>query len=150
LKSFKLGFHPDTVTINTLIKGLYLNGKVREALHFHDDALFKNHQVDKAIALLTKIKDQGIEPDMFTCTILVDGLCKNGRLQDAQQVYQDLLINGYHLDARMYTVMLNGLCKEGLFDEAIAAIVIVTAIFCFCSLHTLQLQSVSIDPVSIL
>ncbi|RHN39706.1 putative pentatricopeptide [Medicago truncatula] len=84
------------------------------------DALCKIHQVDKAIALLTKMKDEGIQPDMCTYTILVDGLCKNGRLKDAQRVYRDLTIKGYHLDARMYTVMINGLCKEGFFDEALS------------------------------
>ncbi|XP_045810690.1 pentatricopeptide repeat-containing protein At1g63400-like, partial [Trifolium pratense] len=50
------------------------------------DALCKNHPVDKAIALLTKIKDMGIQPDM-SYNILIDGLCKSGRLMDAQKVY---------------------------------------------------------------
>ncbi|XP_024642343.1 putative pentatricopeptide repeat-containing protein At1g12700, mitochondrial [Medicago truncatula] len=75
---------------------------------------------DKAITLLTKIKDQGIQPNLYTYTLLVDGICKNGKLKDAKAVYQDLLIKGYHLDVIMYNVMVNWLCKEGLFDEALS------------------------------
>jgi pentatricopeptide repeat protein len=38
-KILKMGYHPHIITLNTLIKGLCLNGKVKEALHFHDHVL---------------------------------------------------------------------------------------------------------------
>ncbi|PNY10139.1 pentatricopeptide repeat-containing protein [Trifolium pratense] len=65
---------------------------------------------------------QGIQLDMYTYAILVNGLRKNGRLKDALEVYQDLLIKGYHFDLTMYTVLINGLCKEGLFNEALSLV----------------------------
>jgi pentatricopeptide repeat protein len=57
---------------------------------------------------------------LYSYTIVVDGLCTNGRLRDAQEVYQVLLNKGYHLDARIYNVVINGLCKEGFCDEVLS------------------------------
>ncbi|XP_016200095.1 pentatricopeptide repeat-containing protein At3g60050-like [Arachis ipaensis] len=62
----------------------------------------------------------GIDPDIVTYTILIDGLCKSGRLENAKEIFQDLSIKGYHLNTRIYNVMINGLCKEGLLHEALA------------------------------
>lgn len=55
---------------------------------------------------------------MYTYNILIDGLCKGGRLKNAQQIFQDLLVKGYNLDVRTYMVMIDGLCKDELFEEA--------------------------------
>ncbi|RZC02281.1 Pentatricopeptide repeat-containing protein [Glycine soja] len=131
--------------LTTLIKGLCPKGQVKKALHFHDknlyvsdliddmhdcanvityrsliDSLCKSSQLDKAIALFNKMKDNGIQPDMYTLNILLHGLCKGKRLKNAQGLFQDLLDKGYHLNVYIYTVMINGLCKEGLIDEAFA------------------------------
>jgi pentatricopeptide repeat protein len=48
----------------------------------------------------------------------MDGLCKEGRLKDAQEIFQDLLIKGYNVTIWTYNIMINGLCLEGLFDDA--------------------------------
>ncbi|XP_039682694.1 pentatricopeptide repeat-containing protein At3g60050 [Medicago truncatula] len=53
-----------------------------------------------------------------TYNILIDGLCKEGRLENAQVIFQDLLIKGYKVKVWTYNTMINGLCLEGLFDEA--------------------------------
>ncbi|WJX66464.1 hypothetical protein P8452_51021 [Trifolium repens] len=57
---------------------------------------------------------------MYTYNMLIDGLCKEGRLKDAQVMFQDLLIKGYNVTVWTYNIMINGLCLEGLFDEAFA------------------------------
>ena len=57
---------------------------------------------------------------MQTYTILIDGLCKGGRLNDAWEIFQYLLSNGYQLNGHTYTAMIHGFCKEGLLDEAIS------------------------------
>jgi pentatricopeptide repeat protein len=53
-------------------------------------ALCKNNHVDKTIDLLRKIKEKGIQPDAYTHTILTNGLCKDGRLEEAREVFPDL------------------------------------------------------------
>ena len=57
---------------------------------------------------------------MQTYTVLIDGLCKGGRLNDAWEIFQYLLAKGFQVDAQTYTVMVHGFCTEGLLDEAIA------------------------------
>ncbi|XLU58242.1 hypothetical protein S245_052890, partial [Arachis hypogaea] len=61
-----------------------------------------------------------IDPNIFTYNILIDGLCKSGRLIDAKEIFQDLSVKGYRPNVRTYNIMINGLCKEGLFEEALA------------------------------
>jgi pentatricopeptide repeat protein len=38
-KNFKLGFHPNIVTLTMLIKGLCLKGEIHKAIHFHDQVV---------------------------------------------------------------------------------------------------------------
>jgi pentatricopeptide repeat domain-containing protein 1 len=66
------------------------------------DVLCKNQHVNHAIALLTKLKDQDIQPSMCSYNILIIGLCKVGRLKDAQNVFEDLLVKGYNLNVYMH------------------------------------------------
>jgi pentatricopeptide repeat domain-containing protein 1 len=76
----------------------------------------------KAIELLTKLKDHNIQPSVCTYNILINGLCKSGRLKDAQKVYEDLLVKGYNIDVYAYNAMIKGFCKKGLFDDALAVV----------------------------
>jgi pentatricopeptide repeat domain-containing protein 1 len=79
------GQPPDILTYNSIL-----------------DALCKNLNVDKAIALLTKIKGKDIQPSMHTHNILINGLCIGGRLEDARKVSEDLLVKGYNLNVHTY------------------------------------------------
>ncbi|KAK7270666.1 hypothetical protein RJT34_25984 [Clitoria ternatea] len=74
---------------------------------------------EKALELFKKIIEQGISPNGYTYTILIDVLCKGRRLETAQDIFQNLLIEGLHLRERTYNVMIGGFCKEGLFDKAL-------------------------------
>ena len=110
------GIRPDIVSLGILINCYCHVGQMIFA--FSIFTLCKNHHVDKAIVLVKKIKDQGIQLDMYTYNILIDGLCKQGRLKDVRVIIQDLLIKGYNLTVWTYTIMINGICFEGLLDEA--------------------------------
>ncbi|KHN23731.1 Putative pentatricopeptide repeat-containing protein, mitochondrial [Glycine soja] len=99
-KILKRSYEPDTITLNTLIKG----------------------DTRALVQLLGKIDDSnaGIRLDVYTLNILLDGLCKGKRLKIAQGVFQDLLVKGYCINVYTYTIMINGLCKQDLLDEALA------------------------------
>ncbi|KAK7271202.1 hypothetical protein RJT34_26906 [Clitoria ternatea] len=73
-----------------------------------------------AIALLKRMEDQRMWLTVYTYTILIDGLYKGGRLDNAQEVFQDLLTKGCHLNVHVLTAMINGLCKQTLLDDALA------------------------------
>ncbi|XP_058776584.1 pentatricopeptide repeat-containing protein At1g62670, mitochondrial-like [Vicia villosa] len=126
---------PNVVTYSSLVDGLSKSGRISYALKLVDemhvrgqppniitynslfDALCKNHLVEE-IALLRKVKDQGIQPNLCTYNILIKGLWQSGRLKD--EGFQNLLIKGYNLDVYTYTVMIQGLCDKGLLDEVLA------------------------------
>ncbi|KAI9121884.1 hypothetical protein K1719_007274 [Acacia pycnantha] len=61
---------------------------------------------------------QGVQPNLYTHNILIDGLCKGDRLNDAWEIFKYLLIKGYRLDVYTYNIMINGLCRQGMLDEA--------------------------------
>ena len=48
------------------------------------DVLCKNSLLDKAIGLFNKMKDHGVRPDVYIFTMLIDGMCKGGRLKNAK------------------------------------------------------------------
>ncbi|KAI5413890.1 hypothetical protein KIW84_058145 [Lathyrus oleraceus] len=113
---------PDTITYSSLIDGLCKSGRISYHLELLDeicdrgqlpniitynsilDALCKNRQVDKAIALLTKFKEHSIQP-MCIHTLFLSRDCQSGRLEDAENVFEDLLLKGY-------TVMIQVFCDK--------------------------------------
>ncbi|XLU58245.1 hypothetical protein S245_052893, partial [Arachis hypogaea] len=40
------------------------------------DGMFNIKQVDKALMLFKQMKESGIDPDICTYNVLIDGLCK--------------------------------------------------------------------------
>ncbi|XP_057444386.1 pentatricopeptide repeat-containing protein At1g62930, chloroplastic-like [Lotus japonicus] len=112
----------DAVTYETIIRVLFRkneNDKAQKLLHeMIARGLLKIFPCFLSI-LLEKIKDKGIQPDMYTYNIIIDGLCTSGRLKDALEVFQELLMKGYQLNVVTYNIMINGLCIEGLSDEAL-------------------------------
>ncbi|KEH21624.1 pentatricopeptide (PPR) repeat protein [Medicago truncatula] len=54
------------------------------------NAFCKSHQIGKPTALLKKIKDHGIQANVYMYSVLVDGLCRDGRHKDAQKIFKDL------------------------------------------------------------
>nr|KYP39089.1 Pentatricopeptide repeat-containing protein At1g09900 family [Cajanus cajan] len=139
------GYHLDVSTYIVMINGFCRKGFFGEALAFlskMEDAGCipnvvtyeiiilqimtlcyphrENHNLDRAIALLKKIKEQRSQLDVYSYTLIIDSLCKDGRLANAREVFQYLLIKGYHLDVSTYIVMINGFCRKGFFGEALA------------------------------
>ena len=92
-KILKRGYPPDTVTLNTLIKGLCLKGQVKKALHFHDKLLAQGFQLNQvgygtlingvckigdtraAIKLLKKIDGRLTKPDVVMYSTIIDECC---------------------------------------------------------------------------
>ncbi|AES75522.2 pentatricopeptide (PPR) repeat protein [Medicago truncatula] len=98
---FKMGYEPNTITLTTLIKGLCLNGKVNEALLFHDHVL----------AL-------GFHLNHVTYGILINGLCKMGQTRAALQVLRQIEGKLVNTNVVMYSTVIDGLCKDKLVIDA--------------------------------
>jgi pentatricopeptide repeat protein len=53
--------------------------------------------------------------------ILIDAMCKSGKLEDARELFLKLHVKGLLPDVRSWTSIISGLCREGLLDEAYKA-----------------------------
>uniref|UniRef100_A0A0R0J2I6 Pentacotripeptide-repeat region of PRORP domain-containing protein n=1 Tax=Glycine max TaxID=3847 RepID=A0A0R0J2I6_SOYBN len=137
--------------LTTLIKGLCPKGQVKKALHFHDKVLaqgFQLNQLKKATGLLNEMVLKTININVRTYTILVDALCKEGKMEGAKNVlavtlkaclkpnirrvdeainlYKEMHQKNVAPDIVTYTSLIDGLCKSdslcksSQLDKAIA------------------------------
>jgi pentatricopeptide repeat protein len=73
----KMGCHPNVVTFNTLIRGL-----------------FRERRIDEGIGMVYEMIELGCQLSDVTCEILVDGLCKEGRVFQACDLLMELSKRG--------------------------------------------------------
>ncbi|XP_045810404.1 pentatricopeptide repeat-containing protein At3g22470, mitochondrial-like [Trifolium pratense] len=127
------------IIICSLIDGLGKFGRISHALklvvEMHDrgglqpniftynsilDALCKNHHVEKAIALLKKVKDEGIQPEMNTYTILIHGLwfCDKGLFDEVLALLSKMKDNSCIPNAATYEIIIRSLFNKGENDKA--------------------------------
>ncbi|KAK8627105.1 hypothetical protein V6N13_134730 [Hibiscus sabdariffa] len=60
----------------------------------------------------------GLVPCQVTCMILLDGLCKSGKLKVALKIFQAIRNSGLELNIIFYNILIDGLCKAGRIEEA--------------------------------
>ncbi|CAA7059012.1 unnamed protein product [Microthlaspi erraticum] len=115
-----LGYEPNTVTFNTLIHGLFLHNKVSEAVALVERMVLKGCQPDlltyeryrpdvftyntlisclcnygrweDAAGLLSDMIEKKINPDVVTFNALIDGFVKEGKLLEAEKLYEEMII----------------------------------------------------------
>ena len=58
----KLGYYPNFIALNTLVKGLYLQGNIAGAMKLVED-----------------MEKKGYQPNAFTCGTILNALCKIGK-----------------------------------------------------------------------
>ena len=67
-----------------------------------------------AVQLLSNMEKNNIcLPDVFSYTIVVDGLCKDGLDLDALDLFSKMKRRGIVLDVVIYTTLIHGLCTIG-------------------------------------
>ncbi|KAK5804038.1 hypothetical protein PVK06_031687 [Gossypium arboreum] len=72
----------------------------------------------EALKFFQAMQNSGLELDIVSYTILINGLCKAGHIEVAKELFRQLSDSGLKPNVYKYDVMINGLCKEGLPDEA--------------------------------
>ncbi|KAJ6300732.1 hypothetical protein OIU76_021515 [Salix suchowensis] len=68
------------------------------------------------------MQNKYLNPDLVIYSILIDAMCKSGKLEDARELFLKLHVKGLLLDVRSWTSIISGLCREGLLDEAYKAL----------------------------
>ena len=63
------------------------------------------------------MEDRGIVPNLVVYNILIDGMCKAKKLEDALKHFGSLSSKSLKPDVKTYTTMIGGLCNESILDE---------------------------------
>uniref|UniRef100_A0A7N2MSZ0 Pentatricopeptide repeat-containing protein n=1 Tax=Quercus lobata TaxID=97700 RepID=A0A7N2MSZ0_QUELO len=143
------GFIPDTSTYAKVIGFLCNASKVEKAFLLFDEikrnGLCKAHKVKEARNLLDAMSVEGCEPNHIVHDALVDGFCKSGKLDDAQEdkrldlalkVLSKMLENSCAPNVVIYTEMIDGLCKVGKTDEAYKLVLMMEEKGCYPNVVT--------------
>ncbi|XP_047177027.1 pentatricopeptide repeat-containing protein At1g05670, mitochondrial-like [Vigna umbellata] len=63
--------------------------------------------------------EKGLTPNVVTYTTLVDGLCKRGEVDIANELLLEMSEKGLQPNVCTYIALINGLCKVGNIEQAI-------------------------------
>jgi pentatricopeptide repeat protein len=100
-----MGCHPNVVTFNTLIRGL-----------------FRERRIDEGIGMVYEMIELRCQLSDVTCEILVDGLCKEGRVFQACDLLMELSKRGVLPKGYDYFVLVEILCGKGDAFKALEVI----------------------------
>ena len=123
------GLNPDVVTWSTLIGGFCKAGKPVAAkelffiMHKHGqlpnlqtcavilDGIVKCHFHSEAMSLFGEF-EMSLDLSIIIYTIILDGMCSSGKLNDALELFSHLSSKGIKPNVVTYCTMIKGLCKE--------------------------------------
>ncbi|PRQ34778.1 putative metalloenzyme, LuxS/M16 peptidase, tetratricopeptide-like helical domain-containing protein [Rosa chinensis] len=135
---FKLGLQPDVVTFTTLINGFVLHNQVPEAARIFTKMLETGHckpnvvtfntlmkgfcmrgDNTAAIQLLGKMEEErGCEPNVVSYSTIIDSLCKDTLIDEAFNLFAEMISRGITPDVVTYTSLIHGVCKLGQWKQA--------------------------------
>ncbi|KAG8042824.1 hypothetical protein GUJ93_ZPchr0674g29024 [Zizania palustris] len=111
----KADIEPDVVTYNILANGFCKSGLVMEVFDLIDHMTEQgSFNVCRMMLEHNVVPDRGLSVDVIVYTILMNGYCKVGRLQEACDLFVQMINLGIKPDVIAYTVLLDGHLKETL------------------------------------
>ncbi|XP_076891036.1 uncharacterized protein LOC143542305 [Bidens hawaiensis] len=136
---FKKGIHPDEVTVTSLIDGYCKNGRIEDAVTVLDtivgsktltltgphvfnsliDAFIKCTKFGLANAMLGKMLKGCVTPSVVTYTILIEGFCETGDINQSLEVFELMKRCNCAPNVYTFTVLVNGFCQTGRFEESL-------------------------------
>ncbi|OWM67836.1 hypothetical protein CDL15_Pgr010774 [Punica granatum] len=107
------GIEPDVRAYTVLLDG-YFKAELTRARSFT-----KKEDIDAGICdiftrFLVEMKNEGTEPDVFYYNVMIDILCKLGKLEEAKDLLSDMMEMELQPNAVTYTVLLDGYSKAEL------------------------------------
>nr|UPT48582.1 pentatricopeptide repeat protein AaPPR375 [Agave angustifolia] len=81
-------------------------------------------KAERALELFEEMLECGVEPNMMSCTCLIQCLAKPGRVEDAVRVLDTSLDRGVKPDDRLCGCLLSvvALCEQGEMDAVLACL----------------------------
>ncbi|KAJ1692515.1 hypothetical protein LUZ63_009213 [Rhynchospora breviuscula] len=112
------GIEPNVVTYT-----VFLDGCLKEVLEMLRSETAKENQIYQSKDIFTcrrrRMKADVIEPDVKCYTVLIDEQCKVRQcLNDAQQLFDEMLSKGLRPDVHAYTALIDGYCSRGEIEKA--------------------------------
>ncbi|KAF8369843.1 hypothetical protein HHK36_032133 [Tetracentron sinense] len=83
--------------------GLCDSGRLKEAVELFEE-------------MVSKVQ---VMPDALTYNVLVNGFCREGKVDQARKIMDFMRKNGCCPNIFNYSALMNGFCKEGRVEEAI-------------------------------
>ncbi|KAH7560913.1 hypothetical protein ACOSP7_016615 [Xanthoceras sorbifolium] len=99
--SKEMGFRPNSISFNILIKGRLERGEWDEACKLFDEML-----------------NRRVQPSVVTYNSLIGFLCRNGDVEKAKGLVEDMVSKGKYPNAVTYALLMEGLCSQGEYNEA--------------------------------
>lgn len=132
------GCAPNRVTVVTLINGLCLEENLEDAYKLIDRfverdyvsngecysslvvSLLRNRKSEEAEKLFRRMLTSAVKPDGLASSMMVRGLCLQGRVLDGFYLYNEIEKLGCmsSIDSDIYSIVLVGLCKQNHLVEA--------------------------------
>ncbi|XP_058768107.1 pentatricopeptide repeat-containing protein At1g07740, mitochondrial-like [Vicia villosa] len=135
-RSYEMGFRPNAVTFNIMIKGWLRRGEWEKACEVFDEMLERKVQpsvvtynsfvgflsrkgdLDKAMILVEDMRRKGKRANGVTYALLMEGLCCVGKYEEAKKLMFDMAYRGCKPQVVNFSVLMNDLGKRGKIDEA--------------------------------
>ncbi|GJV70513.1 putative tetratricopeptide-like helical domain superfamily protein [Tanacetum coccineum] len=135
---FKRNIIPNVPIFNTLLNGLVVEGRTREAERLFAKVITnklcepnvvmyntmikrhcKTHDYVAANDLLKLMDESGCKPDVFAYNTIIDSMCKHKMIDDAFKLLKQMVSQkGITPDVVTYTSLISGLCNVGRWEEA--------------------------------
>lgn len=98
----KFNCEPDVITYNTIVDGLCRDGRVKIA-----------HNVMKGMLN----KGPNLSPNVVTYTTLIRGYCGKQEIDEALDVFEEMVHQGLRPNEITYNTLVQGLCEARMFDK---------------------------------
>lgn len=122
------------VTFTTIIDALYRKGESEEAEKIWNKMISKGCEVDVGAynvrlmhehggkpenvqALIEEMATSGLKPDTISYNYLMTCYCKNGMIEEAKKVYDDMEINGCNKNAATFRTFIYYLCRNEEYEK---------------------------------
>ena len=117
---------PNIVSYNTVINGLCKDGLFVDALSlfsemacnrvlpdvftFFNSCSVHVRSMERGFKVINEMVDPKITPDVYTFSVFVDMLCKEGKFANALGLLKIMVQRGVKPDTITYNLLLNGYC----------------------------------------
>ncbi|GJX36411.1 pentatricopeptide repeat-containing protein [Tanacetum coccineum] len=135
---FKQDIVTNTAIFSTLLNGLFLESKIREAKRLFEKVITnklcepnvviysimikghcKTHDYVAAVGLLKLMDENGCKPNVVAYTTIIDSKCKHKMIDDAFKLFKKMVLQkGMSPNVITYISLISGLCKVGRWEQA--------------------------------